>query len=89
MNNTSPYETLLNDFCVGLGFCGSVVDGQPLQVDHFVPENGTVSADQFVDWVFRAEGVNPHGPDALKHRDTLRQAFVKHMGETADAQSLR
>ena len=90
MNDKSAYDALLNEFCVGLGFCGSVVDGQPLHVDQFVPEHGAVSADQFVEWVFRAEGWSPEEGAASSHAAELRKAFVRHMGaEAVDAQQLK
>lgn len=90
MEQKTPYEALQHEVCVGLGFCGSVVDGEPLHVDKFIPDQGTVSADQFVDWVFKAEGWDPTENDALKHRASLRSAFVKHMGaEAVDAQILK
>jgi hypothetical protein len=90
MNQKSAYDALLDEVCVGPGFCGSIVNGQPLHVDHFIPEYGLVTADQFVEWVFRAEGMNPDEVDAVKHATSLREAFVRHMGnEVADAQDLR
>lgn len=87
----SGYDALMYHVCVDLGFCGSVV-GVPLHVDMFIPETGTVTADQFVDWLFQAEGVGPTAdPQRLeKHRKILRDAFVLHMGsETVDAASLK
>ena len=90
MNDKSAYNALLNEVCVGLGFCGSVVDGQPLHVDQFVPEHGAVSADQFVEWVFRAEGWSPEEGAASSHAAELRKAFVRHMGaEAVDARQLK
>jgi len=90
MTRKSAYDSLLEEVCVGLGFCGSVVDGKPLHVDMFVPQNGSVGADEFVDWLFQAEGWDPTEPDALKHRDSLRDAFIRHMGgESVDAQILK
>ena len=88
MSSASAYDRLLNEVCVGLGFCGSVVDGEPLHVDKFIPDHGSVGADDFVDWTFKAEGWDPAGHDALKHRSSLRDAFVRHMGgETVNAQA--
>jgi hypothetical protein len=90
MTTKSAYDALLKEVCVGLGFCGSVVDGKPLHVDHFIPDQGAVSANQFVDWLFRAEGMDPWGADAREHRESLRQAFVRHMGgDAVDAQMLK
>jgi len=45
MEQRTPYEALQHEFCVGLGFCGSVVDGKASHVDFFIPEQGPVSAD--------------------------------------------
>lgn len=90
MEQKSPYDALLHEVCVGLGFCGDVVDGKPLHVDQFIPNNGRVSADQFVEWVFRAEGMDPNEPDAIKHASSLRDAFVRHMGgDIVDACNLK
>ena len=90
MDCNPAYDALLHEVCVRLGFCGSVVDGEPLHVDQFVPESGPVSADQFVNWVFRAEGMDPDGADALKHAHSLREAFVRRMGvEVVDAVVLK
>lgn len=80
MDRNTPYDALLHEICVGLGFCGSVANGEALHVDQFIPESGPVSADQFVNWVFRAEGMDPEGDDALKHAQSVREAFVRHMG---------
>jgi hypothetical protein len=90
MGRDSPYNALLHEICVDLGFCGSVVDGEPLHVDKFIPDKGTVSADQFVDWVFMAEGWDPSEADASKHRASIRNAFVTQMGaEAVDAGDLK
>ena len=90
MNDKCAYDALLNEVCVGFGFCGSVVDGEPLHVDQFIPEFGAVSADQYVQWVFRAEGMDPDDEDARKRAASLREAFVRHMGmDVVDAQALK
>ena len=52
----NAYEELLEEICVGKGFCGSSLDGQPTQVDFHIPKSGIVTAEQFVDWIFEAEG---------------------------------
>lgn len=86
MDRKPAYNAFLTQVCVALGFCGSVANGEPLHVDQFIPESGPVSADQFVNWVFRAEGMDPDETDALKHAHSLRKAFVRHMGfEVVDA----
>lgn len=87
---TSAYDALLDEICMERGFCGDVVDGKPLHVYMFVPEQGRVSAEQFVEWVFQAEGMDPNGEAAIMHRAALRQAFIRHMGsEVVDAQRLK
>lgn len=76
----SAYDALLEEVCVQLGFCGSVVDGQSLHVDLFLPQIGPVSADVFADAVFKAEGLKTDGSTAHVHRQSIREAFVRHMG---------
>jgi len=74
------YDDLMREVCVVLGFCGSSKGGQPTHVDDYVPESGCVTAEQFVDWVLLAEGLNPvHS----SYRRAIRDAFVRHMGGDA------
>jgi hypothetical protein len=88
MSDASAYDRLLEEVCVELGFCGAIVDAKPLHVDQFVPDQGSVSADEFVDWVFKAEGWNPSAREAQEYRLSLREAFIRHMGgEAVDAQA--
>lgn len=83
----SPYVALLNEVCVGLGYCGSVKDGAPVHVDDFIPKAGTVSADQFAEWVVLAENLCPATNPHLKQ---IKRAFIRHMGASAvDAKFLR
>lgn len=83
----APYAGLLNEACVGLGFCGSAVDGKPLHVSDFIPESGLVSADQYADWTLMAEGLDPDCED--QWRTVLKAAFVRHMGsDVVDAEAL-
>ena len=77
----------MEEICGGMGYCGSVVDGEPRHVDMYVPETGLVTADQFVEWVFLAEGLNPVGS---LHADQMRRAFIKHLGsDVVDAETLQ
>ena len=70
-----------------MGYCGSVVDSEPRHVDMYIPDSGPVSADQFVEWVFLAEGLDAFGSS---HADGMRKVFIKHMGsEVVDAQMLK
>jgi hypothetical protein len=77
----------MHEVCVGLGFCGSVINDEPRHVDDFIPASGPVTADQFVDWLFQAEGKNPTMFE--QHRRAIKAAFVRHMGSsTVDAKHL-
>ena len=82
----------MRDVCVGHGWCGGLADGKPSHVDDYVPESGTVSADQFVEWLFEADGYDPADrPDqTARFRDDLREVFIEHMGaEQVDASLLK
>ncbi len=76
----TAYDKLLEEVCVRLGFCGSVVEGHPLHVDQFLPENGVLTNEAFADALFKAEGWDPAGPQARTFRDRVYEAFVRHMG---------
>jgi hypothetical protein len=92
MDIKHDYNALMNEVCVGLGWCGGMVDGKPSHVYDFIPETGPVTADQFVDWLFLADGMVPTAePDKWqKHKDMLRDAFVRHMGSAVvDASMLK
>ena len=80
------YARLMEYVCGGMGYCGSVVDGEPRHVDDYIPANGLVSADQFVEWLFLAEGLDHRGSS---HADEIRKAFVTIMGsDVVDAPML-
>lgn len=87
------FDALMDFVCVGWGYCGSIhPNGTPLHVTLFVPDYGPITADQFVEWVFLAERVNPNVDLDRKqrHEDAIRAAFVRHMGgEVVDASRLR
>ena len=75
-----------------MGFCGCIKRGSPLHVTSFIPSKGNVSADQFAEWVFLADNMNPNTDrkswDELKGK--LKSAFIRHMGaETVDAELLQ
>jgi len=83
----NPYVQLLNEVCVGMGYCGCIKDGQVSHVDDFIPEDGLVSAKQFAQWVVLAENLDPN---ASPHLKDIALAFVRHMGATeVDAKRLR
>ena len=82
----------MDEICVGLGFCGCIKDGRPSHVRQFIPSRGPVTADQFAEWVFLADDMNPNSEpkrwEALK--DKIKQAFIRHMGaEVVDAKMLK
>ena len=88
MGRPTKFDGMMHEVCVGMGFCGSVVNGQPRHVIDYIPNSGTVAADQFASWLLEAEGM-PSEPSEAFWSD-LRAIFVKHMGhETVDAQDLK
>jgi len=92
MKPKPSFDALMNEVCVGQGWCGSVVNDKPLHVTLFIPENGPVTAEQFVDWLFEADGVDPYADleKWQKHKGALRDAFIRHMGsDVVDAADLR
>ncbi len=85
------YDALMHEVCVGWGFCGCIKNDKPLHVSDLIPDTGKVTADQFVEWVFLAENMNPNSdPDRWKrHKDAIKTAFIKHMGgDVVDAELL-
>jgi hypothetical protein len=91
MTDKTGYNALMERVCVGLGFCGCVKNGRPLHVDDLIPSEGPVTADQFVEWLFLADNMNP-SVDPKRWEPTkqmIKAAFVEYMGgEVVDAKSL-
>lgn len=88
----SGYGALMHVACVVWGFCGCTKNGRPLHVDDFLPSKGPVTADQFTEWLFLADNLNPNvDQDCWKpHKDAIKAAFVRYMGaETVDARQFR
>ena len=86
------YNSLMHEVCVGRGWCGGIVNDKPSHVDDFIPETGPVSAEQFIEWLFQADGVDPSSEPTkwAKHKNALREAFVRHMGaDVIDASALK
>lgn len=82
----------MGEVCVRCGFCGSYVDGTPSHVGDFIPSSGPVTADQFVDWLIIAEGLDltAFSEHRAPLRRRLRAAFIQHMGaEVVDASALQ
>lgn len=92
MSETRPFDELMREVCVTYGYCGGIVDGKPSHVTDFIPESGPVTAKQFADWLFLADGADPteiSGRQAKLHA-ALESAFVRHLGAaTVDASILR
>jgi hypothetical protein len=92
MSENPDYNTLMHDVCVERGWCGGIVNGDPCHVDDLIPESGPASAEQFVEWLFQAEGLDPSSEPAKwkKHKEGLCEAFVRHMGaDVVDASALK
>lgn len=85
MTDREPFHALMAEVCVERGWCGSVVDDCPMHVTDFLPDKGMVTVDQFVGWLFEADGVDPSEDleKWQKHIDGLRDAFIRHMGSSS------
>lgn len=86
------YDKLMYVVCVEWGFCGCVKHGEPLHVDMFIPSAGTVTAGQFVEWVFLADNVNPNSELERwqRQKTAIHAAFVDCMGaDVVDAAQLQ
>jgi len=92
MSEPTAFDALMHEVCVSRGWCGSIIDGEPRHVTYFLPSSGDVTADQFVAWLFAADGVDPHEDWGKwqSHYEGLRDAFVRYMGgDIAGADRLR
>jgi hypothetical protein len=94
MHRPTKFDGMMYEFCVRLGWCGATVkDGKLVLITDFIADTGSVTADQFVEWLMLADGVdlNKVGSSQLKRwRRELNAVFVKHMGaEVVDAAQLR
>lgn len=50
MTTRAGFDALMEVVCPGLGYCGSIHrSGTPLHVALFIPPEGPVAADQFVE----------------------------------------
>src|SRR5690242_10774331 len=92
MGSPNAFDGMLCEFR-GLGWCGSVKDGKPLNVTDLIPVTGPVSADQFARWLIVADGLDPAQLGPRENRrwvPQLKAVFVKHMGaDVIDASKLR
>lgn len=86
------FDALWDDLCAGWGYCGTVKNGKAICVTDFIPERGLVTADQFVDWVFLGDAMEPDAHTGMwqPHKDAIKASFIKDMGgEAVDASRLR
>ena len=86
------FDALMEIAGPGWGFCGCIKNGRVLHVLDLIPSAGPVSADDFVDWLFLADDMNPRSePEKWQPvRQALRQAFIACMGaEIVDATQLQ
>jgi hypothetical protein len=82
MQNRPDFDGLMRAVCVGCGYCGSLQDDGFVHVTYFFPERGRVTAEQFVDWLFMAEGEQRpvSSPSAMLMREKLLNCFIGYMG---------
>ena len=77
----SPYEKLLWDLCVNLGFCGGTVNGVPTYVSDLLPQDGPIGTKAFATLAIQAEGDWPNPQEArLRWGETVEAKFVEHLG---------
>lgn len=76
---------------MGYGYCGSLQEEGFVHVTDFFPERGKVTAEQFVDWLFMAEGDQTLGrPSSMLMREKIRSCFIGYMGsDVINARKLR
>jgi hypothetical protein len=76
----NAFDLLLWDICVGHGFCGGVVNGQPTHVTDLLPATGMVTAEGFAELVIRADGDGQSPADKhIRWVASLGAMFIKHM----------
>ena len=85
MSEKPGSNVLMHEVCAGKGWFGG-----PQHVTEFIPKSGVVTAAQFVDWLFKAEGADTDLEKWQKHKEGLPEVFVRHMsGDAVDASSLQ
>ena len=77
------------DWCLGQGIRPN---GEPTSITDFIPDTGTVTADQFVEWAFLAAHIDPGDatPRWQRAKIAIKEAFIRHLGaDSADASAFR
>lgn len=86
----SAFDRLSWEICVGGGWCGGIVEGEPTTVDDLLPVSGTVSARDFAKLVIRADGWPESDAAPEKHLRWLEMKFIERLGAVSvDALTLR
>lgn len=77
----TPFDLLLRDVSVRLGFCGGLVNDMPTHVTDLLPANGVVTAEGFAKLAISAECDQRSSPDKeLRWEAMLAAAFIEHFG---------
>jgi hypothetical protein len=77
----TPFDLLLTDVCVRLGFCGGLVNDKPTHVTRLLPTTGIVTAEEFARLAISAECDQRSSPDKeLRWEVLLVAAFIEHLG---------
>jgi hypothetical protein len=84
------FDALMHEACATWGFCGCMKHGEPLHVTTLIPPCGPVHANQFVEWLFLADNLNPNLEKYDRQKAALAAAFLTCMGsDVVDAKLLR
>lgn len=79
--NPTPFDLLLRNVCVRLGFCGGLVNDKPTDVTGLLPATGLVTAEEFAKLAISAEGDHRSSPDKeARWAAILVAAFIEHLG---------
>ena len=90
MAKPNRFDGMMHDYCVGHGWCGGIVNGEPSHVTDYLPTSGRVSAEEFVNWLLAAEGIDETASGYNAWKKTLVPIFWKHMcSDEVDVSKLR
>jgi hypothetical protein len=79
---THGFDAMMDELAGRMGYCGT----GKTHVTDFIPAEGPVTADQFVEWLILAE----EDPVTARFRPELRAIFLRHMKrEIVDARDLQ
>ncbi len=74
------YDGLIEEMCLGLGFCGSIFNRRSWHVDDLIPKKGVLTAKRFAQLVLEAERMQSslQSSDYKKYGPSLENAFERH-----------